>query len=139
MSPMTCEAPPLVSDKPPKKARPFWRQRLVLVERGVGNGLRQDSILYVHAFTTTLIVLVGLVSGLSLSQWALIGLGLTLLFSAEFMNQALRSLAMTWDPIPPTVQRAMTMSAAGVMCTWLGVVITAGLTFLVRWQSLMGS
>jgi len=127
----------LAEEKPRKKQRPEWRQRLVLMERGVGHSLRQDSVLFVHTFTGIVIILMGLVAGLSLSQWALLSLALTLLFAAELMNQALRALASAWDPIPPTVQRAVTMSAAAVMFTWLGVVITSALTLTVRWQELL--
>ena len=74
--------------KPPKyhKPRAAWRQRLVLAERGIGNGARQDSIFFVHIFTATMILVVAIVLNIAAWQWMLVAFSLIMLFVAELLR-----------------------------------------------------
>lgn len=116
-------------DKPVKchKTRAAWRQRLVQAERGIGNGARQDSIFFVHIFTSTLILLAGAVLGLLAWQWMLVLISLFVLFVAELFNQALKSLVLAFGETPPVAaQKALGMSTAASMLALCGVLVIAG-------------
>ena len=128
-------------NKPAKvhKPRPAWRQRLVQAERGIGNGARQDSIIFVHIFTSTLILLAGGVLGLVAWQWLLVVSSLIILFVAELFNQALKSLAQAFGEVtPPPVQQALGMSTAASMLALSGTLIIAGFTLGQRIVDMFG-
>ncbi len=121
------------------KPRAAWRQRLVQAERGIGNGARQDSIFFVHIFTTTLILLAGGVLGLTAWQWLLVFGSLILLFVAELFNQALKSLAQAFgETPPPPVQQALGMSTAASMLALGGALVIAGCTLGERVMAMLG-
>lgn len=121
------------------KPRAAWRQRLVQAERGIGNGARQDSIFFVHIFTTTLILLAGGVLGLTAWQWLLVFGSLILLFVAELFNQALKSLAQAFgEAPPPPVQQALGMSTAASMLALGGALVIAGCTLGERVMAMLG-
>ena len=128
-------------NKPAKvhKPRPAWRQRLVQADRGIGNGARQDSIIFVHIFTSTLILLAGGVLGLVAWQWLLVVSSLIILFVAELFNQALKSLAQAFGEVtPPPVQQALGMSTAASMLALSGTLIIAGFTLGQRIVDMFG-
>lgn len=111
------------------KPRAAWRQRLVQAERGIGNGARQDSIFFVHIFTSTLILLAAGVLRLQPWQWLLVVSSLTMLFVAELFNQALKSMAQAFgETPPPQVQQALGMSTAASMLALAGALVVAGST-----------
>ena len=128
-------------NKPAKchKPRSAWRQRLVQAERGLGNGARQDSIFFVHIFTSTLILLAGGVLGLVSWQWMLVVSSLIVLFVAELFNQALKSMSQAFGEIPPApVQQALGMSTAASMLALCGTLIIAGVTLGQRIVQMLG-
>ncbi len=128
--------------KPQKihKPRAAWRERLVVAERGIGNGARQDSIFFVHIFTATLILLAGGVLGLMTWQWMFVVSSLIALFVAELFNQALKSLALGFGATPPpSVQQALGMSTAASMLALCGVLLIAGFTLGQRVWEMFGS
>lgn len=119
------------ANKPPKthKPRAAWRERLVVAERGIGNGARQDSIFFVHIFTATLILLAGGVLGLHAWQWMLMVSSLIALFVAELFNQALKAMSQAFgETPPPAVLKALGMSTAASMLAVCGVLLIAGFT-----------
>lgn len=118
-----------------RSPRPAWRQRLVIAERGLGQGMRQDSIFFVHGFSACLIVMTGLVFGLNATAWAILTVAITMLFATELLHQALRSWANTLpQPLPAGIQQALGMAMAAVMCTAIGVVIVSVILFVQRWS-----
>lgn len=127
--------------KPPKyhKPRAAWRQRLVLAERGIGNGARQDSIFFVHIFTATMILVVAIVLNIAAWQWMLVAFSLIMLFVAELFNQALKSLAKAFGELPPpAVQQALGMSTGASMLALAGVLVVASFSFMQRMSEMFG-
>jgi len=127
--------------KPPKlhKPRAAWRQRLVLAERGLGNGARQDSIFFVHIFTATMILVAAIVLNIAAWQWMLVAFSLIMLFVAELFNQALKSLSHAFgESPPPPVQQALGMSTAASMLALAGVLVVAGFSFAQRATEMFG-
>lgn len=121
----------VTASKPQKVHRPraAWRERLVVAERGIGNGARQDSIFFVYIFTATLILLAGGVLGLPSWKWMLIVSSLIALFVAELFNQALKALASGFGENPPSaVQQGLGMSTAASVLALCGALLIAGFT-----------
>ncbi len=115
--------------------RPPWRQRLVQAERGLVGGVRGDSIFFVHFFGGSIAVATAFVLGIGPVQWALVLLCLTLVFTAEMFNQALKALLHREDGAPPpfVVQRVTALGTAAVMAATAGSAIALALIF---WQRL---
>jgi diacylglycerol kinase len=111
-------------------SRPAWRQRLVQAERGIASGVRSDSTFFVHGFTCSIVLAAAVVIGLSLVQWALLILALTLALAAEMFNQVLKVLLQNASPqFADSAQKALGISTAAVLISIVGVVITIGLIF----------
>lgn len=114
-----------------KPKRPAWRQHLVLTERGVVGGIRGGSAFFVHFFGCSIVLAAGYVLALSLMQWVVVVLCMTLVLTAEMFNQALRTLVI--DPedgtVVPRASKVLGISTAAVMVTVLGSLVAVGLIF----------
>lgn len=81
-----------LADVKPARRRAPWRQRLIDTERGLRTGLRGDSTLFFYLFVNCTVLLIGGVLDLSFFQWLLVGFCITLVMSAELMQQSVRAL-----------------------------------------------
>ena len=121
-----------------RKNRAAWRQRLVDAERGFSQGLRSDSTFFVHFFVGTVIVAAGFVLGISLLQWTVVVLALTLVLSAEMFNQVLQAI---WKTVGHHLSQegvnAVRMGTAAVFVTLLGAAVTIVLIFGQRLSQLL--
>ena len=112
------------------KRRPAWRQRLVEAERGFAQGFRGDSTLFVHFFAGSIVVVAGLVLGLSTVQWALIVLSSAVVIAAEMFHKALLGVTAAMDEsLARTAAATRRMATAAVFVTMLGTAIILALTF----------
>ncbi|MFQ5731588.1 MAG: diacylglycerol kinase [Planctomycetaceae bacterium] len=103
------------------------------VERGVAAGVRSDSTFFVHFFIASVIVAASLVLGLSVLQWTIVVLTLTMVLTAEMFQQVLKTiLAQIGHHFPEAAKRAERIGAAAVFVSFLGAVITIGLIFSQR-------
>lgn len=122
-----------------EKRRAAWRQKLVDVERGVTAGVRRDSTFFVHFFIASVIVAAAFVLGLTLIQWTILVLTLTMVLTAEMFQQVLKTiLAQIGHHFPEAAQRAERIGGAAVFVTFLGAVVTVGLIFSQRFAELFG-
>jgi diacylglycerol kinase (ATP) len=127
-------------DDDPNSKRPAWRQRLVQAERGIASGVRGDSTFFVHGFTCSIVLAAAVVIGLSLTQWAILILALTLVLAAEMFNQVLKVLLQSARPqFAESAQKALGISTAAVLVSIIGVVITLGLIFGQRLTEIFSS
>ncbi|HUQ68973.1 MAG TPA: diacylglycerol kinase [Planctomycetaceae bacterium] len=122
--------PPLHSTK---ARRAPWRQRLVETERGLAQGFRGDSTLFFHLFVDCTLLAVGGVLDLSLGDWLLVGLALTVVLSAELMQQAVRVCIAELRSLRPEGQwdRALHLATAAVGVAFTGSAAVIG---LIYWQ-----
>jgi diacylglycerol kinase len=117
------------SDSSPRLSRPAWRQRLVDIERGMMHGVQADSIFFVYFFLTSLTLVASVVLGISLLQWTIVILSLTLVLSAEMFNQALQSVLFNLESSRNSaVGPALRMAKAAVFVAIAGSVIVICLT-----------
>src|SRR5579864_8609626 len=82
----------LQADSSPRSARPAWRRRLIDIERGITLGVRGDSVFFVYFFLSSLTIAASLVLGISLLEWTVVILALTVVLCAEMFNQSVKSL-----------------------------------------------
>ena len=116
------------------RRRPAWRQRLVQAERGLVRGVRSDSAFFVHFFGILIVIAAAMVLGIGWMQWVCIAGCLTLVLTAEMFNQALKTLALSFeDPGAPEVQRGLAIGTAAVLVACIGSTIVLTLVF---WQRL---
>jgi len=110
--------------------RPAWRQSLVDVERGFATGLRGDGAIFVHFFSTSIVIAAGLVLGVSLLEWTAIILALTLVLSAEMFRQVLKALLLKAShEFDDSARTALRMALAAVCVAMLGSTLAVGLIF----------
>ncbi|HET6326174.1 MAG TPA: diacylglycerol kinase [Planctomycetaceae bacterium] len=112
----------------PRSSRPAWRQRLVDAERGVMQGIRSDSAFFVYFFLSSATIAACVVLGISLIQWTIVILALTLVLSAEMFNQVLKALLTEFgQPRDDAARAALRMAVAAVFVAITGSVIVIGL------------
>jgi undecaprenol kinase len=112
----------------PRSSRPAWRQRLVDAERGVMTGIRNDSAFFVYFFLSSATIAACVVLGISLIQWTVVILALTLVLSAEMFNQVLKALLVGVEhPLDDAARAALRMAVAAVFVAITGSVIVIGL------------
>lgn len=132
--------PEVASSRPsPAPRRPAWRRRLVEAERGIVQGVRGDSTLFVHFFGGSLVLAAGLVLHLALWQWTTVILALTLVLSAEIFCQVLKTLSDPGDgPPADAAVKAQRLATAAVFVTLLGALLVLALIFGERLRHLLG-
>lgn len=119
-----------------RSRRAPWRQKLVDAERGLTHSFRADSALYLHIFFDSLLLATGLVLGLSAVHWAVVGLGLTVMLSAELFHQALQTVAAQ---LSAGVRKdVLVLSTAAKLLAVLGSTAAIGAVLLLRWRELFG-
>lgn len=95
---------------------------------GIAYAFRTQRNFKAHCAITVAIILVGLWVGLSLDQWAILGVVTGLVFHAELVNTALEAVVDKASPeIHPLAKIAKDCAAAGVLVTAVTAVIVGAL------------
>ncbi len=98
---------------------------------GFLNLVRNEPNARIHLAAAILAVVLGLLIGLSATEWLFVCLAIALVFAAELINSALEKLSDAVKPEPhPLVKSAKDYSAAAVLITTLFSVIVACVIFL---------
>jgi diacylglycerol kinase len=112
----------------PHSTRPAWRRWLIDVERGLTHGVRGDSIFFVYFFLTSATIAASLVLKISLLQWTVVILALTVVLSAEMFHQSVKSLFLSLGrPVDESAKAALRIGSAAVFVTIVGSILTIGL------------
>ncbi|MBW3543417.1 MAG: diacylglycerol kinase [Planctomycetes bacterium] len=121
------------------RRRAPWRRRLVEAERGITQGFRGDSTLFGHLFGGTLVLAMALVLGLSVLEWAVLVLALTVVLAAELFNKVLTILCRREILVgDETLKHIASIGTAAVICTMSGSLVVVGLLFGRRLSILLG-
>ena len=116
--------------------RALWRQRLVDAERGLTHSFRADSALYLHLFFDSLLMATGLVLGLAAADWVIVGIGLTVMLSAELFHQALQTVAAQFSK--NVRQQVAALSTAAKLLAVTGSTSAILGVLWLRWRELVG-
>lgn len=121
---------PTGGPQPERRRRSAWRQRLVEAERGVALGFRGDSTLFVHFFAGSIILATAIVLGLTLVEWAVLVLALTLVLAAEMWGKVMTEIARH---LPQEnggeLRESLKIGTAAVFVTITGTLLAVGLIF----------
>ncbi len=139
---MTQPSFPLRPHQAPDDPRPIsnadrrrapWRRRLVEAERGLTEGFRTDSTLFVHFFIATLVMTAAFVVGISAIEWGLLLVSFAMVFSAEMFHLAMRAIFRhLGQHLSEPMQTARRIATAGVFFTLLAAIAVVSLVFLPR-------
>lgn len=110
--------------------RPAWRERLVMLERGVMLGFRTSSSVLIHFFCALIGLTAGLVLGLGVLQWSVLILCFATSLAAELVHQAIKRLCRTTSLARDDARGAMQLSAAASTLALCGGIIVS-LTVLI--------
>ena len=115
------------------KSLAHWSRKFRNAFRGVRVGVWGQSSFYVHAAVTTLVLIFGVVLGVSPVEWCLLVLCIGLVISAELFNSALESCAkaVTRD-FDDNVRDALDIASAAVLVASIAAVIVGTAIFLFR-------
>ncbi|MDH4040665.1 MAG: diacylglycerol kinase family protein [Gammaproteobacteria bacterium] len=92
--------------------------------------LRDQHNAWVHAAATAGVLVAGIICGLSPAEWALLVMGITLVWVAEALNTAFEYLCDVASPeFHPLVKKSKDVAAGAVLLSALGAVLIGLLVF----------
>ncbi len=99
--------------------------------RGIGILLASQTNARIHLVATVIVVLLGIITGLSPVEWCLITIAVSMVWAAEGLNSALEFLA---DHTAPewheAVEKAKDVAAGAVLLTALGALAIGLIVFI---------
>ena len=91
-------------------------------------GIRGDSAFFVYFFLSSATIAACVVLSISLIQWTIVILALTVVLSAEMFNQVLKALLLGFGrPVDDAARAALRIAVAAVFVAITGSVIVIGL------------
>ena len=101
--------------------------------RGIASLVRDEPNARIHAAATVLVVLAGFWLHISIVEWGLIALAITVVWAAEAMNTALEHLVDMVSPERHTLAgKAKDVAAGAVLLAACGAVVIGLLVFVPR-------
>ncbi|MGE5230733.1 MAG: diacylglycerol kinase family protein [Deltaproteobacteria bacterium] len=98
--------------------------------RGIVSLLRSQHNAWIHAAASVAVVALGFYVGLSRSEWCLVVLAMTVVWSAEAVNTAFEALCDVASPdLHPLVERAKDIAAGSVLLAAAGAAVVGVLVF----------
>jgi diacylglycerol kinase len=103
--------------------RPAWRERLVMLERGVMLGFRTSSSVLIHFFCALIGLTAGLVLGLGAIQWCILIVCFSTTLAAELAHQAIKRLCKSTALGREDARSAQQLSAAAATLALCGAIL----------------
>lgn len=119
-------------------SRPAWRRWLIDVERGLSQSFRGESTLFGYCFVATVVLTMGVVLGMSVMQWAVIALALSVAASAEMFQMVLRAIWRDLDSgLSKETRKALQIGSAAVVVTRTGAMAAVVLIYGAKIASVL--
>jgi diacylglycerol kinase len=112
--------------------RPAWRERLVMLERGVMLGFRTSSSVLIHFFCALIGLTAGLVIGLGTIQWCILIVCFSTTLAAELAHQAMKRLCRSTALGRDDARSAQQLSAASATLALCGAILVAVIVLVSR-------
>ncbi len=110
--------------------RSAWRRWLIDVERGLSQSFRGESTLFGYCFVATVVITTGVVLGISIMQWAVVALALSVAASAEMFQMVLRAIWSDLDSkLSKETKKALQIGSAAVVVTRTGAMMAIVLIY----------
>lgn len=101
--------------------------------KGIITALKQQN-LRIHFASTLIVVIIGLITGLSSIEWLIIILVISLVIGAEMINSAIESVVDLASPeIHPLAKQAKDIAAGAVLIFAIASVVIGLIIFLPKW------
>ena len=98
--------------------------------RGIGVLLSTQPNARIHAAATILVIVAGVLLGISRIEWALIALAIAIVWAAEALNTAIEFLVDLASPdLHPLAAKAKDAAAGAVLVAAIGSALVGGLVF----------
>lgn len=119
-----------------------WRDRarsFVYAWRGIRTLVREEHNARIHLGVTVCVIAAGLLFGISLSEWAVIGVCIGMVLGFEALNSAVEALADHVSPgFAPLIGKAKDLAAGAVLLATFGAVAAGLAIFLPKiWPAVM--
>lgn len=115
-----------------------WRKKFACALRGIAVGVRDQNSFSVHLPAAVVVVALAWWLELSIAEWSILALCITVVLAAELFNSALEHLAraITRDE-DPEVRDALDIASGAVLVTAIGAAVV-GVLLLLRplWSKL---
>lgn len=133
MSPM-----PPSTDLPPAP-RPRWGAKFHHAFRGAKRGIRGQSSFFIHFFCAAAVIAGAIALDVSLVEWCLFAVCITMVLAAEMFNTAIERLAKAINREQhPDLGTALDISSAAVLLTAIGAAVVGAVLFINRVLLLFG-
>ncbi len=100
---------------------------------GISQALKEQNV-KIHVTCVVLVVIAGLITGLSVMEWAVITLVMAVMVMAEMLNTAIERVVDLASPdIHPLAKQAKDIAAGAVLVFAVASVIIGLLIFLPKW------
>lgn len=100
---------------------------------GIITALKQQN-LRIHFASTLIVVIIGLITGLSSIEWLIIIIIISLVIGAEMINSAIESVVDLASPeIHPLAKQAKDIAAGAVLIFAIASVVIGLIIFLPKW------
>jgi diacylglycerol kinase len=98
-----------------------WRRKFHCAFRGVKRGMRGESSFFVHVFAAAAVVVTAAAFEADRYEWCLLGLCITLVFTAEMFNCAIEHLGKAVDKnFNPHLRDALDIAGGAVLLASIG-------------------
>ena len=115
---------------PPPPCR-YWLDKFRNAFRGIWQAARLDRSFRVHISFAVAVLVCAAIFKLSLIEWCILLLCITMVLAAELFNTALESMAKTiTDKTDPRIGTALDIASAAVLTTAIGASIVGTIIFL---------
>jgi len=116
-----------------------WIKKFADAFRGLALGVRGQSSFHVHFFMAAAVITVAAIVHVTLVQWCLLALCITLVLTAEMFNSALESLARAVDcEHNPDLGAALDIASAAVLVASFGAVVIGLMVLGLRIGVMLG-
>jgi diacylglycerol kinase len=126
----------LESDPLPER---YWSKKFRNALRGMKEGVRGQSSFFVHFFLTAVVVVAAVILQVSLTQWCILLLCITVVLAAEMFNSALESMAKAiTGQSDPHLGNSLDIGSGAVLLASLGAAIVGSIIFIARLGEMLG-
>jgi diacylglycerol kinase len=130
---------PQVPDSQSSAPRPRFANKFRHAFRGAKRGIRGQSSFFIHIFCAMVVVAGAVALDVSLVEWCLFAVCITMVLAAEMFNTALERLAKAISrEHHPDIGTALDISSAAVLLTAIGAAVVGVILFLNRILLLFG-
>lgn len=117
-----------------------WLWKFSCALRGVLVGMQGQSSFYVHVPAAIVVCIVAAWLGVSLAEWLVLVLCITVVMTAELLNSALEHLARAVTrEVHPEVRNALDIASGAVLVASLGACVVGVMVLVNHWAPVVGS